>query len=204
VTRGGGKGTTTGRRARGAERRSALAAEALAEAADAAAWSADPVPALYERPGFKLRRAHQIALSIFAEECRAFGVTTTQFGVLTALRRRGGQVDQIGMAQLLGLDRSTTGLVVGLLERRNLLRRDPHPTDRRRLVLSLTPDGERLLAAVVPAVERARRRLLEPFSDEEAAAFHALLDRLLEHHNAVVRVPLLSSGEPNRAYSTDA
>jgi DNA-binding MarR family transcriptional regulator len=199
---GARKGTTKGRNARGGERRRALETETLADAADAAAWSSDPVAALYDRPGFKLRRANQIALSIFAEECRAFGITTTQFGVLTALRRRGGQLDQIGLAQRLGLDRSTTGLVVGLLERRNLLRRDPHPTDRRRLVLSLTPDGERLLAAVMPAVERARRRLLEPFSDEEAATFNALLDRLLEYHNAVVRVPLLSSNT-DEAISSD-
>jgi hypothetical protein len=34
------------------------------------------------------------------------------------------------------------------------------------------------------------QRLLEPFSKSEAVTFHALLDRLLEHHNTAVRVPL--------------
>lgn len=163
-------------------------------AAPTAARGTDAVAGLYQRPGFKLRRAHQVALSIFSEECRAFSVTTTQYGVLKALSQYSGRLDQIGMAQLLGLDRSTTGLVVGLLDRRKLLRRDPHPTDRRRVLLSLTQDGERLLAALAPAVERARLRLLEPFSEAEAAHFHALLDRLLEHHNTVVRVPLLAAG----------
>ncbi|HEY2757482.1 MAG TPA: MarR family transcriptional regulator [Pseudolabrys sp.] len=149
-----------------------------------------PIAALYDRPGFKLRRANQIALSIFADECRAFNLTTTQYGVLTTLKPYSGALDQIGLAQLLGLDRSTAGLVVGLLERRKLLQRTPHPHDRRRQVLALTPDGRRLLVTVAPAVNRAVQRLLEPFSDSEAATFHALLDRLLEHHNTAVRVPL--------------
>jgi hypothetical protein len=91
----------------------------------------DALAALYARPGFKLRRAHQIALSVFLEECRAQEVTTTQYGILVALHERPG-LDQIGLAQALGLDRSTTGLVVGLLEARALLTRVQPPEDRRR------------------------------------------------------------------------
>ncbi|WP_159346504.1 MarR family winged helix-turn-helix transcriptional regulator [Roseomonas harenae] len=159
----------------------------------------EPVPAtslpealasLYARPGFKLRRAHQISLSVFAEECRAFEVTTTQYGILVALRERPG-MDQIGVAQALGLDRSTTGMVVGLLEARDLLRRSRHETDRRRRVLTLTPQGEALLEAIGPAAERARRRLLEPLSADQARALGALLDTLLQHHDMRVRVPLM-------------
>jgi DNA-binding MarR family transcriptional regulator len=172
--------TSDKRKRRGSGRRSA-----------ATTGNPEPVAALYARPGFKLRRANQIALSIFADECRAFNLTTTQFGILKTLEPRSGALDQIGLAQLLGLDRSTTGLVVGLLASRNLLRRTPDPSDRRRHVLWLTPDGQRLLVAVAPAVERAVTRLLEPFSRSETATFNALLDRLLEHHNTAVRVPLL-------------
>ncbi len=162
--------------------------------------AADPPPsipkpggglaALYARPGFKLRRAHQIALSVFLEECRAHDVTTTQYGILVALRECPG-IDQVGLAQLLGLDRSTTGMVVGLLEARALLKRTQPPEDRRRRVLTLTRRGARLLGALEPAAERARRRLLDPFSAPEAELFNALLDKLLDHHDAEVRVPLM-------------
>ncbi|MFC0385744.1 MarR family winged helix-turn-helix transcriptional regulator [Muricoccus vinaceus] len=165
---------------------------AAAPGADAAAGNAAPsaLDAIYARPGFKLRRAHQIALSVFAEECRTFEITSTQYGILTALRGRPG-LDQVGVAQALGLDRSTTGMVVGLLETRGLLRRSRHATDGRRRVLSLTEEGARLLEAIAPATERARRRLLAPLSPEEAGALSALLDRLLSHHDALVRVPLM-------------
>jgi len=149
----------------------------------------DPLATLYDRPGFKLRRAHQAALSVFSEECGGFEVTTTQYGILVALRGHPG-LDQAGVAQALGLDRSTTGMVVGLLEGRGLLTRTPHVTDRRRRVLALSPEGEALLATIGPAAERARTRLLAPLTRAEAAALTALLDRLLEHHDGQVRVPL--------------
>jgi DNA-binding MarR family transcriptional regulator len=152
--------------------------------------AAPPLSALYDRPGFKLRRAHQIALSVFAEECRAFEVTTTQYGILVALSERPG-LDQIGLAGALGLDRSTAGMVLGLLEARGLVQRVRPEGDRRRRRLSLTPEGKALLAALGPAAERARQRLLAPLSPVEAVALGALLDKLLRHHDAAVRVPLM-------------
>jgi len=153
---------------------------------------AGPLEVLYARPGFKLRRAHQVAMSIFAEECGDFDVTTTQYGILVALREQPG-LDQIGVAKAVGLDRSTTGMVVATLQSRGLLARERHGTDRRRHVLTLTPEGHDLLRRVGPAAERAKRRLLAPLSGAEAAALGALLDRLLSYHDTTIRVPLKRS-----------
>ena len=153
-----------------------------------------PLASLYARPGFRLRRAHQIALSVFAAECRAMEVTTTQYGILVALRNRPG-VDQIGLAQLLGLDRSTTGMVVRLLEGRGLLVRRGDRQDRRRRILSLTPEGDALLAAIEPAAARSVHSLLAPLTEREVASLGHLLDKLLAHHDRLARVPLLRGGE---------
>ena len=70
---------------------------------------------LYGRPGFLLRRAHQIAVSLFLEETGDLRITTTQFGILHLLKHSPG-LDQISVAKLLGLDRSTTGMVLTKLE----------------------------------------------------------------------------------------
>ncbi|MBP0492322.1 MarR family winged helix-turn-helix transcriptional regulator [Pararoseomonas indoligenes] len=163
--------------------------------------------ALYARPGFRLRRAHQIALSVFAGECRAFEVTTTQYGILVALRTRPG-LDQIGLAQLLGLDRSTTGMVVRLLEARGLLLRSGDRQDRRRRILNLTPQGAALLEEVEPAAERSVCSLLAPLTEREASTLGRLLDKLLTHHDPLARVPLLRGAEaaeavPEPAQRTD-
>ena len=61
---------------------------------------------LYARPGFLLRRAHQISAAVFEDECRAVGLTPAQFGVLTVLRASPG-MDQSSLARALGFDKVT-------------------------------------------------------------------------------------------------
>src|SRR5881394_146432 len=83
---------------------------------------ADDIEQLYRRPGFLIRRAHQIAVSIFIEESGELGITNRQYGILLLLKRQSG-IDQITVAKLLGLDRSTTGMVLTKLERDGLVTR---------------------------------------------------------------------------------
>src|SRR5690349_10771237 len=134
---------------------------------------------LYRRPGFMIQRCHQIAVAIFADECREFDLTTTQYGILYVLGRSPG-VDQISIARLLGLDRSTTGMVVGRLEERQLLRRAVDPADKRKRLLELTPAGDKLLTRIQPVVRKAQERLFAPFSTEERELLVKLLDRLID------------------------
>ena len=42
--------------------------------------SSESLTRLYARPGFLLRRAHQISASVFEDECRSVGLTPAQFG----------------------------------------------------------------------------------------------------------------------------
>jgi MarR family transcriptional regulator, lower aerobic nicotinate degradation pathway regulator len=145
---------------------------------------------LYDRPGFLLRRAHQIAVSIFLEETAAQGVTTaSQFGLMVILRARAG-IDQIGLAKLLGLDRSTTGLVISKLEAEGLLERRPDAADQRRKALRLTRKGHALLQRLETPSQRTARRVMEPFTAEEAKQFLLLLKKFVCVHNANVRIPM--------------
>src|SRR5258708_19857297 len=85
-----------------------------------AASQNDPLEELYRRPGFMIRRVHQIAVSLFIEETGKLGVTNRQYGILFVLKHRPG-IDQISVANLLGLDRSTTGMVLKKLEQDGLV-----------------------------------------------------------------------------------
>jgi len=67
-----------------------------------------PLDELYRRPGFLIRRANQIAVSLFLEETGPLGITNSQYGILLVLKHHPG-IDQISVAKVLGLDRSTTG-----------------------------------------------------------------------------------------------
>ena len=149
----------------------------------------DVMQGLDDRPGFLIRRAHQISQSIFIEECSGLDITSTQFGVLSVLARA-GELDQISVARLLGFDRSTTGLVVKLLERRALIVRTPSATDRRKHVLRLTAAGENLRRRAEPLVDRVRARLEGAFTPKQAVVFFKLLDQFTRSFDDTARVPL--------------
>ena len=142
----------------------------------------NPLRGLEDRPGFLIRRAHQISQALFVEECAGLNITATQFGVLWVLGH-GVQLDQISIARLLGFDRSTTAMVVKLLEDRKLVLRSPDPNDRRRYVLRLTKVGKELRLRALPPVDRVRTRLESVFTSAEAKTFSRLLDKFTRSHN---------------------
>lgn len=133
------------------------------------------------RPAFLLRRAHQIASALIMEETSSLHITPTQYGFLNMLAVN-EPIDQIGVARLLKLDRSTTGLVVKNLEDRHLIERAVDPGDRRRRVLRITKQGQEILALLHERSETGRRRLMSPFNAEEARLFIELLSRFVDVH----------------------
>jgi len=143
---------------------------------------------LYRRPGFMIRRAHQIAVSLFLDETRELGITNRQYGILFALAQNPG-IDQISVARLLGLDRSTTGMVIKKLERAGLVGRDVGARARRRVSLRLTRAGERMLERLAGPAQRAQARVLSGFTAPERAQFLALLDKFIRKFNDSTRVP---------------
>jgi DNA-binding MarR family transcriptional regulator len=144
---------------------------------------------LYRRPGFLIRRAQQIAVSLFLEESGALGITNTQFGILMVLRHQPG-TDQISLAKLLGLDRSTTGMVVDRLESTGMVKRRVASSDRRKRELVLSRAGERMLDELAEPARRAQARVLAPFTPEERTAFLGLLEKFVGTFNGSTRVPL--------------
>jgi DNA-binding MarR family transcriptional regulator len=149
----------------------------------------DPLEGLRDRPGFLIRRAHQISQSVFIDECSSLDITSTQFGILWILDRAGG-LDQIGISRLLGFDRSTTALVVKILEQRRLITRSTDRADRRRHVLRLTRLGEALRKRAELRVNRVRARLEAPFTPEEAELFLDLLRKFTLALEKTARTPL--------------
>ena len=147
---------------------------------------------LYRRPGFLIRRAQQIAIAIFLEESGDLKITTTQYGILFVLKHKQG-LDQISVAKSLGLDRSTTGMVLGKLENAGLIERTRGTEDKRRHNLVLTRAGERMLQRLAEPARRAQSRVLSAFSAEERKLFVDLLEKLVDKYNDTTRVPLVSS-----------
>ena len=147
-----------------------------------------PLDQLYRRPGFMIRRAHQISVSLFLEETGALGITNRQYGIMLVLKAEPG-IDQITVAKLLGLDRSTTGMVLTKLEDAGLVGRVVGTHDRRKRSLKLTPTGERMLKRLAEPARRAQERVLSAFSPRERETFLDLLDKFARRFNDTTRVP---------------
>ncbi len=147
---------------------------------------------LWDRPGFLVRRLHQIHVAIFHEECGDFGITPVQFGLLTILNRK-SPLDQVTLATEVGIDRSNVADVVARLEGRGLVIRRANPSDRRTRLVSITDDGREFRAHVQKCMEIAQERFLAPLDDEKREAFMLLLRELIEANNDTGRAPLRSS-----------
>src|SRR6059058_2796345 len=132
---------------------------------------------LYARPGFLLRRAHQISAAVFEDACRGVGLTPAQFGVLTVLQAHPG-LGQSSLARALGFDKVTVLRVLRGLQARGLVTRAPAEDNRRNVSVALTHDGELLLQQAQRPAERAYKRLMAPLTREQQDQLLELLQLL--------------------------
>jgi len=131
---------------------------------------------LYARPGFLLRRAHQISAAVFEDECRGVQLTPAQFGVLTVLDAHPG-LGQSSLARALGFDKVTVLRVLRGLEGRGLVARQAQG-GRRSVAVSLTEAGIALLQQAQQPAEKAYRRLMAPLDREQQQQLIDLLQVL--------------------------
>jgi DNA-binding MarR family transcriptional regulator len=151
---------------------------------------------IYGKPGHLIRRAHQIAVALFMEECGGLDITPVQYAMLLAIRENPG-VDATRLSALIAFDRSTLGSVLERLEARKLVLRGASPDDKRIKVLHLTPAGAALLRAAEPAVVRSQKRLLEPLPQRDRATLVTLLNELVRLNDDAAPAVVRSVGRQN-------
>jgi DNA-binding MarR family transcriptional regulator len=137
-----------------------------------------------DAPGHQIRRAHQLSVAIFMEETAAFDVTPVQFAILNALMDDPGE-DQVTLAGRVAFDAATSGSVISRLEAKGWVRREADPGDKRRKLLWVTHEGEKVALQMKRAVSRVQSRLLGPLDETERAQFGELLGKLIEGHDGM-------------------
>ena len=138
---------------------------------------------LQATPGHLIRRAQQIAVSIFTEQLSSADITPVQFAILNALLGSPG-IDQVSLAKRVAFDPATSGSVIGRLEAKGWVVRKADPNDRRRKLLVVTPAGVQALGMVQADVARIQEKILSPLSPQEQSQFVHLLSRLVQGHQA--------------------
>lgn len=107
------------------------------------------------------------------------GVTTQQAALLLHASRQPSRPNEL--AAQLGTDTAGMTRLLDRLQGKGLLARGPHPSDRRAIVVELTPTGRALLPRLGPCFGRVTRRLLDGFSDTDVERLNDLLGRMLDN-----------------------
>jgi MarR family transcriptional regulator, temperature-dependent positive regulator of motility len=148
---------------------------------------------VYDQPGHLIRRAQQIAVSMFYSTVGS-EVTPVQYGVLRILQDYPG-IDQVTLARLCALDTSTAANLAVRLQRSGFVKRMVPARSKRFRLLRLTPQGVALLKKLLPSGRLLSRRLLQALDKKEQEIFLHLLKKFVHLNNAESRAPL------DRAYT---
>ena len=148
-----------------------------------------------------LDRLLQIADLFQKDMARAFagtGLTTARVHLLWMLQHHGPSTQQ-ALAQLCEVSpRNITGLVDGL-EHSGHVRRTPHPTDRRAVLVELTETARETMAKMQQEHVELNETLVASITPEDRAAVERGVAALADHLAALV-----ADAEPDSAEMTDA
>ena len=136
----------------------------------------EPEYRLDEQVGYLLRLAYQRHTLIFQDHALN-NLTPTQFSALIRLAER-GRCSQNQLGRLIAVDVATIKGVVDRLHNKNLVTLDKDASDRRRILISLSPAGLNMVARLRTMGHSVTDATLEALQPGERTVFLNLLKKL--------------------------
>ena len=138
----------------------------------------EPSWPLDQRPGFLIRRLHQIHVALFQKNCAAFEITPLQYSLLSALAKR-GTADQTTLAADVALDRTTTTGALKRLQLRRFVERAIDQRDRRAQICRLTKTGKALLRQIEGSARTAHLETVADLGKADQKRFIAMMQQIV-------------------------
>jgi DNA-binding MarR family transcriptional regulator len=160
----------------------------------------NPKSGLDNAPIALFRRLYQIATAVSAEVLAPDGLIPLEYGVLLRIHANPG-VDQITLAGLLALDRTTISSVLFKLEKRGLVEREVNDVDRRARVLRLTPKGLEIRDRLRPTTRAAQENIWSVLTSTERKQLIEMLQRVMDANRPYMR---LGAGRRKRTKTKSA
>ncbi|MFK0222961.1 MarR family winged helix-turn-helix transcriptional regulator [Streptomyces vinaceus] len=117
--------------------------------------------------------------SMVADAIAAEGLKLMHHAVLAATAEY-GPVTQADLGRRLAVDPKDMVGILNHLQKEGLVLRAPHPSDRRKNAVTVTPEGAVVLSRCGALAEAANDELLAPLTPDEQKQLMALLTRLHE------------------------
>ncbi len=98
-------------------------------------------------------RAHQLLLARVEDALKPWGLSFARYELLTLLSfTREGRMPLTSAARRLQVHQTSATHTVDRLEASGFVRREPHPTDGRATLVTLTPEGREVVASATAAL----------------------------------------------------
>jgi MarR family transcriptional regulator for hemolysin len=138
--------------------------------------------------GFLLHDVARLLKKRLEQHSRGSGLTRSQWQILAYLAQNEG-INQKGLAELLDIEPITLGRIVDKLVALRLIKRNPHPTDRRRWLLHLMPAAGSRLEQAGEYGDVTRREALAGVSEEDRQHLLKTLQALKENLSQACDAP---------------
>ncbi|MFH7600453.1 MarR family transcriptional regulator [Streptomyces racemochromogenes] len=150
----------------------------------ASSSSASPSPSVLAHiqslPSWLVGRVAAHGRGLVADAIAPEGLKLMQHAVLAATAEY-GPLAQADLGRRLAVDPKDMVVILNHLQEAGLVLRTPDPADRRKNAVTVTPEGEAVLARCATLAEAANEQLLAPLTEEER---RVLLDLLRRVHDA--------------------
>lgn len=138
--------------------------------------------------GAALRQVHRLYIRLLQEHLAKRGLSVAQYLHLRILWEGDG-LPQNEISYRLGIEKASSTGALDALEADGLIRRVRDKTDRRRLLVFLSEEGEALRHTILPFAHRVAEIAGQGASEEELAIFFRTIDRMIMNlHQAMGRV----------------
>ena len=127
-----------------------------------------------------INRVREELIDAMDRELAPFYITAPQLIVLASVAN--GEADSAaGLCKTISYDPGAMTRMIDRLEQKGLVRRIPHPEDRRAANLELTVAGKALYPQLLATKERVTAHFLRDFSPDEIALLESRLHRMLNN-----------------------
>jgi len=121
--------------------------------------------------------------TLFLDELNRRRATVTSLSpsacqVLAVLDGAGEPLPSNTIAERLLITTASMTSLLDTRERKGMVRRSPHPTDRRKILVSITPQASAIVDEMLPVIHGAQAAVFAPLTAAERRTFIALLARV--------------------------
>ena len=127
--------------------------------------------------GYNARRAALAVIGVFLQRMAPYGLRPVDFSVLTLIAHNPGITSRQICAALDILPPNLVGMIKSL-DKRGLIERRPHPTDRRAQGLHLSPSGRKLQKDAQATATKLERDVASRLSEQELELVKERLQRV--------------------------